>query len=190
MKNLKRNREATMNLTQDEVLELARENGFKIFDSMVEGCTPNLVKFASAITATLQEKSQGEAIYQKRGQFAWIETTKENFYKITNESHRRIVYLQPQLVKDMLEKAALIVEVEIENTNPDTGYLLGNIVDRIRALIDQPADQPEQPQGLEAYVDRLEWRLIESNKILEKEGIYSTNTFLNKKTLASKPTKG
>lgn len=154
--------------TQDEVLELAKER--EVFESKVKtvlekvtGCEKYtyalnsiMIAFdtASAITAKLQEKAKSEAIYQiDIGKYDWLDVVKPVY-----ESHskaKRIVYLhapseQPQTVKDALEKAIDVCQNWI-NTSTFYGYTgdadnYKAIQDEIRALIDQPAEQPQELQ--------------------------------------------
>lgn len=176
------------NLKQDEVLELAKER--EVFESKVKtvlekvtGCEKYtyalnsiMIAFdtASAITAKLQEKSQGEAIYQACNRGQWMDISLQSF--ITHTGIKRIVYLHPasehpKSVASALEKAIDVCQNWI-NTSTFYGYTgdadnYKAIQDEIRALIDQPAEQPAQSQEL---LNRLRERCE-----IERDGYQAPN---------------
>lgn len=89
------NQEATMNLTNDEVLELAKEAGFN--PSLL---SDRFIKLNELITEKLQEKSQGEAIYQLHENGAWRDVEKPYFDKM-NIDRDKVIELAKKCNADL-----------------------------------------------------------------------------------------
>ncbi len=158
------------NLTQDEVLQEKSQSEAVAYTS-----THNL--------RTLETIGDGHLWYPFDNDYA------EHAKEIGIDTEQVALYLQPQSVKDMLEKAAKICESEGSEWDSDNQVTEKNYAyacrDAIRALIDQPAEQPAQSQELQAKLNRAIGALTDIEKAYPS---IEFKRLLDE--LKSKPTKG